>query len=430
MNTQFKTKILENGMTVKTLQNKYLHSVTMGVYVNKTPEPICGIAHMVEHMFFRRLGDIPQEKLYFEMDQIGATLNAATYSDFVCFDISVAPSKTKEAFDLISRIFSQFEWTSADVLAEKEVVKRQIEEHGNSLYTKTDFAYYDGTPKGSPLMGKISDINKMSVRKINTYRETMFIPQNACFVMTGNFSDKDFTYCVKVLSEISCTSTENSFVKDYSIKDFSQRTENSDKIYASKDGFSDVCISFDVDDKKINRYVAEYLFNVLGFGVTSKLSQKLREQEGLISDINGGIEFTDYSGRMTFEYEVKNFDLIHSLRSSFCVLAKTKNHLTQADIESNAVFYSENQYRLLDNVQELNFLIGWRGFICNEKIKSMDDLVNRYKNITVDEINQASKEILVPKNLTISVSNNNQRVSKEELKTVLKNCRDKLEVNE
>lgn len=429
MNTKFETKTLENGMTVKTLQNNHLHSVNLGVYVNKIPEPICGIAHMVEHMFFRRLGDIPQEKLYFEMDKIGATINAATYSDFVCFDITVAPSKIKEAFDLMSRIFSAFEWNSEDVLAEKEVVKRQIEEHYNSLYSKTDLAYYDGTPKGSLLMGKISDINKMSARKINEYREMMFISENACFVMTGNFVNEDLTYCIEGLSKISCKAIENSLTKDYSIKDFSLRTENSDKIYSSKDGFSDVCISFDVDEKKINRYAAEYLFNVLGFGVTSKLSQKLREQEGLISDINGGIEFTDYSGRMTFEYEVKNTGLTDSLLSTFDVLARIKNNLSQADIESNIVFYTENQERLLDDVRELNFLIGWRGFIGNEQIKSMEDLIDRYKNITVDKINQASNEILTPKNLTISVSNNNQRFSKEELKTLLQNCRDKLEVN-
>lgn len=429
MNTKFETKTLENGMTIKTLRNNHLHSVNLGVYVNKIPEPICGIAHMVEHMFFRRLGDIPQEKLYFEMDKIGTTINAATYSDFVCFDITVAPSKIKEAFNLISRIFSKFEWNLEDVLAEKEVVKRQIEERYNSLYSKTDLAYYEGTPKGSLLMGKISDINKMSAKKINEYREKMFIPQNACFVMTGNFANEDLTYCVDGLSKISCNANKNSLVKEYSIKYFSQRTEKSDKIYSSKDSFSDVCISFDLDDKKINRYGAEYLFNVLGFGVTSKLSQKLREQDGLISDINGEIEFTDYSGRMSFEYEVKNTDLTNSLLSTFDVLAKTKNNLSQADIESNIVFYTENQERLLDDVRELNFLIGWRGFIGSEQIKSMEDLIDRYKNITVDEINQASNEILAPKNLTISVSNNNQRFSKEELKTILRNCRDKLEMN-
>ena len=159
---------MKNGITVKTLQNNYLHSVNLGFYVNKIPEPVCGIAHMVEHMFFRRLGDIPQEKLYFEMDKIGGAINATTYSDFVCFDITVAPSKIKDAFGLISRIFSKFEWNTEDVLAEKEVVKRQIEERYNSLYSKTDLAYYDGTPKGSLLMGKISDINKMSAKKINT----------------------------------------------------------------------------------------------------------------------------------------------------------------------------------------------------------------------------------------------------------------------
>ena len=93
MNTKFETNILNNGLTVKHLKNEHLHSVNIGIYARKLPEKICGIAHMTEHMFFRRLCDIPQRQLYFETDKIGATLNGATYADFICLDITVSPSK-------------------------------------------------------------------------------------------------------------------------------------------------------------------------------------------------------------------------------------------------------------------------------------------------------------------------------------------------
>lgn len=428
MNTNFDTRILENKMTIKSLKNNHLHGATLGVYVKKVPEPICGIAHMTEHMFFRRLYDTEQDMLYFEMDKIGTTINATTYSDFVCFNATVAPSKIKEAFDLISKLFSNFKWTSKEILAEKEVIKRQIEERYNSLYSKADLTYYKGTPKGNLLMGKISDISKMSTKKINEYKDTMFVPQNTCFVITGNYSDDDLSYCIDNLSKITNPAINCSLDNEYFIDGFLKRTNKSDKIYSSRDGFSDVCISFDIDKKITNRYAAEYLFNILGYGVTSKLSQKLREDEGIISDIDGGIEFTNYSGRMTFEYEVKTINLIDSIKSAFCVLSKAKNNLTQKDVDSNVIFYTENQYRILDDVRELNFLIGWRGFIGDEQIKSMEDLIARYKNITLDKINQASNEILKPKNLTITVSNNNKKFDKKSLYTLLQDCRKKLEV--
>ena len=115
MNTKFETNILNNGLTVKHLKNEHLHSVNIGIYARKLPEKICGIAHMTEHMFFRRLCDIPQRQLYFETDKIGATLNGATYADFIClvsFKIcnikSVQPVIDRRIADTIEADFVRF----------------------------------------------------------------------------------------------------------------------------------------------------------------------------------------------------------------------------------------------------------------------------------------------------------------------------------
>lgn len=127
MNTKFETNILNNGLTVKHLKNEHLHSVNIGIYARKLPEKICGIAHMTEHMFFRRLCDIPQRQLYFETDKIGATLNGATYADFICLDITVSPSKIREAFLLISKVVKALSGWPQEVEAEKRVSSGRLE---------------------------------------------------------------------------------------------------------------------------------------------------------------------------------------------------------------------------------------------------------------------------------------------------------------
>ncbi|MBQ2614706.1 MAG: insulinase family protein [Clostridia bacterium] len=428
MNTNFESMTLKNGLGLKTLKNSFLHSVTMGLYVKKLPEPVCGIAHLVEHLFFRRLDDIQQEELYHETDCIGATLNATTYADFICFNVTVSPRKITEAFQLLPKIFNTFEWNHQEISAEKEVVKRQIEDRYVSVYTKADLDYYKGTSKGTLLMGRLSDINKMSAKEINTYKNNMFAPQNACFVLTGNFNNDDIAYCIKLLNRIPASNDVIFPTSSPSVSNFSRRHEKADKIYSATDEFADVCISFDVDENKINRYAAELLFSILGFGVTSKLSQGLREQKGFVNEINGNIEFSDYAGRMTFEYSVIAENLSKSLWHTFEILTQAKNNLTDIDLQRNIMFYTENQYRLLDDAQELNFLIGWRAFIEKEQIKSVDDLIERYKKITIEDIRYAANEILKPKNLIISVSNNNKILSKAHLTKSLKDCRKKLEV--
>ncbi len=88
---------------------------------------------------------------------------------------------------LISKVFKSFEWRPQEVEAEKRVVKRQIEDRYNFLYSKADMKYYESTPKGSFIMGNISDINRMSARCINEYRRSVFVPENCCVVFNRKF---------------------------------------------------------------------------------------------------------------------------------------------------------------------------------------------------------------------------------------------------
>lgn len=285
--------------------------------------------------------------------------------------------------------------------------------------------FYQGTPKGSALMGKLSDIQKMSAKRINDYKKSCFIPDNCCVVITGNFSQNDLNYCMEKLSKVPPYGKHTT--QELYIKNFSVRSSEDDKIYCGCDTFSDVSISFDVDEKKVNRYAAEILCSIFGYGVTSKLSLLLRDQMGLISEIDANTEFSSYSGRMVFEFEVSNSKLIDSLNAAFDVLSNAKNELTKVDIDSNILFYTENQYRLLDDARELNFLIGWRSFIENENLTSVDDLVERYSSISLTDLKRAAKQIFSPDNLVLTMTNNNRKLNKSKLVETINSCRSRLE---
>lgn len=166
--------------------------------------------------------------------------------------------------------------------------------------------------------------------------------------------------------------------------------------------------------------------SIIGYGVTSKLSQVLREKLGFTSKIGGSIEFTGYSGRMSFEFEVHNENIEESLTAVFDILQQSKYGLTENDMQSNKVFYTDNQYRLLDDVHELNFLIGWRTFVENEPFCSIYELIGKYDDVTVRDINEAAEKIFRSQNLVISVSNDNKIYRKIKLNNLFDNWRKEL----
>lgn len=195
---------------------------------------------------------------------------------------------------------------------------------------------------------------------------------------------------------------------------------------AQATGFRMLVFHLMVDGASVNRYAAEILQSIIGYGVTSKLSQVLREKLGFTSEIGGSIEFTGYSGRMSFEFEVHNENIEESLTAVFDILQQSKYGLTENDMQSNKVFYTDNQYRLLDDVHELNFLIGWRTFVENEPFCSIDELISKYDDVTVRDINEAAEKIFRSQNLVISVSNDNKIYRKIKLNNLFDNLRKEL----
>ena len=121
---------LKNGMELRIVPSSNDTCVNIGLYfyggaAGEGAEEI-GINHLLEHLFFRRLGNLPQNILYSELDSIGAVMQGVTYYNFLRFDITVSKIFLKEALKFIPMFFSNFCWNKEEFESEKEVVKNQI----------------------------------------------------------------------------------------------------------------------------------------------------------------------------------------------------------------------------------------------------------------------------------------------------------------
>ena len=154
---------------------------------------------MTEHMFFRRLYDLPQDELYFRTELIGSFLHGKTSWDCVSFDMNCSPKYFKRAFDIISRTLYKFNWSESEFEKEKEVVKRQIDFRGSSQERFCDEKYLKHTKYEFPIMGTSESLEKLTVKKINLWKEKYFTCDNCCVVFIGNFSEKDLKYAVSRL---------------------------------------------------------------------------------------------------------------------------------------------------------------------------------------------------------------------------------------
>ena len=91
-----RTHQLGNGLRVLTIHRPYLHRAVAAVYVHvgsrhERPRHN-GLSHFLEHMLFRGSAALPSAALVNDaVESLGASMNAATHSDFTMFELSAPP---------------------------------------------------------------------------------------------------------------------------------------------------------------------------------------------------------------------------------------------------------------------------------------------------------------------------------------------------
>lgn len=384
-----------------------------------------GITHLVEHLFFRRLNGIPQKELYFKTESIGGTLNGSTYRDFVRFDISVIPEYFTAAFDIISQILCDFDWSLDDVKREKRVVENQILFKSESYDEYAERMYFGNAKYAIPIMGNKESVENLKLSEINAYKKKYFNCDNSCFVITGAFSREQLDYAVKGLEKIDNSGVKASEKTVYP-KEFAARTPDADKIIPSDCDISDVCIAFDVPIGRVNIGCVQMLSSILGEGVGSRLSYSLIDCNALTDLITSCINFYNGFANILIEYSVLNELLEKSLLEVFEQISDIKQNLSETDYLSSVTFFTKGLITQKDDPKELNFNYGVFDWLFGIEY-DLSKQAKQNENISVEDLQKTAKEIFVPHNLKIIITNNSKIVKKSALKALLVSIRERLQ---
>ena len=321
-----------------------------------------GIFHMIEHLFFRKLDDLDWKTLFFEVDKIGAVFNAATYRDFIKFEITIKNNKFFEkAWKILFRVLSDFEWTATDLIAEKAVVKNQIRLKGYDFFGVVERLYFDIPAFDQTIMGTQSDIESLSLSQINLYKKAYFNCNNCCVVIAGAVSAKDLDACIAACAAINNAAPPIQQLKLIPRYAFSRKLQQ-DVLETTTNAICDVCLSFDIDlhaCKNIGEI--QMLASIIAGGDASRLNEKLVYEHCLTDAVTAVFDAYFDIGRLVISYEVEAEHLKKSLNLVFTELRQLKFTLSEHDILSNRTFFTENLMHL--SSKELAMHLGWFNFI-------------------------------------------------------------------
>jgi predicted Zn-dependent peptidase len=282
--------VLPNGMLVLTESMPHMRSVSMGAWINSgsrdEPADENGLSHFVEHMVFKGTTSRSAQDIAREVDSIGGNLDAFTGKETVCFNIKVLDENMPAALDVLSDLVLHPKFSNADLEREQGVILEEIkmdEDNPDYLVHETFTQnFWKNHPLGRPILGTVKTVSSFSQDTVFDHHRRRFTPENMVFSAAGHLHHDEFLAMVEAKFGLLPTGTGRAV-------DQEKRPVTTAHITLKKKrSLEQVQMCLGVPAPPINdgdRYAIYMLNSILGGGMSSRLFQSIREDEGLAYSI-------------------------------------------------------------------------------------------------------------------------------------------------
>lgn len=186
---------LDNGMEIVVIPNHRAPVVTHMVWyrVGSADEPVgkSGIAHVLEHLMFKGSGDLDPGEFSKTVRALGGKDNAFTSRDYTAYYQSVAIEHLETVMNMEAGRMRGLSPPLEEVESERLVIleerRQRTDNNPNTrLQEQMITAIFVNHPYGTPIIGWLHEMEKLSWEDAKTFYDQWYGPNNAVLIVTGD----------------------------------------------------------------------------------------------------------------------------------------------------------------------------------------------------------------------------------------------------
>ena len=192
----YKRRVLANGLTVYSVQNKQNPTVAIQVWYKvgskNDPPGRSGFAHLFEHIMFKGTRNMKDETLDRLTEDVGGENNAFTQSDVTVYHETVPSNYLPtllwaEADRMASLSVNQAAFVSERAVVEEEYRQSVLAPPYGLLENSVDIYSWAVHPYKRPTIGSIHDLDSSTLADVRAFHDTFYRPDNAVLLVVGDF---------------------------------------------------------------------------------------------------------------------------------------------------------------------------------------------------------------------------------------------------
>ena len=386
-----------------------IHSVTIQIMckawsIYETAEQ-SWIAHCVEHMFFKWWERYKNQKEVTEtLDSIWANYNAFTSNSMVEYYVKCAPEFVEKAIDVLSDMLMNAKFDEKELEKEKWVIIQEMKMNEDNparlVNNKWKTWYFWENNFGRLVIWNQDTVMSFTSKDLHDYKSSLYTKDNLIIVVAGNWADK--TEIKELIAKNFWTMWEKKSVWEPIFPNYKPKEYQS--LYKKWTEQNHLIISAKwiiwTDDKK---YAAEVLASVLGWNMSSRLFQNIRTKEWLCYYISAGhgdnqhywiFIIRAWMDKNRFEFGLKRiYEEIEKFADKW---------ITQKEFEKSIGYLQWNIQMWIESSDEMASFL-WTQYLIYNKIETLEDVLKKYKKLTLNDVNQLSGMLSLEKCYTYHI---------------------------
>ncbi len=195
-----KESALENGLKILLLEEHKAPVVTVHVWYRvgaRNEQPgTTGLSHLLEHMMFKGTSKLGPGQFSRVIRRNGGRDNAFTSEDYTGYFETFASDRVELALELEADRMRGLLLDAKEAEAEKHVVMeerrlRTEDEPISALREVMGAAAFQVHPYRQPVIGWMSDIEKLAREDLVRHYNTYYVPNNAVLIVVGDFKSDE-----------------------------------------------------------------------------------------------------------------------------------------------------------------------------------------------------------------------------------------------
>lgn len=373
-----------------------VHSVAVGAWVRvgsrHEPPSDSGMTHFLEHMVFKGTRRRDALQIALAIESVGGHLDAFTGREATCYNARVLEEHLDLAVDVLADLALEPRLNPADIDKEKGVIVEEIHNVDDTPDDRVHDLYaelvWQGHPLGNRILGSVPSVTAFTPQAIAAYHARHYVAPNILISVAGRF---DWDRVVATVSEKFAAAPAGTPLRAAPLspdgRGVAHHMQDLTQLY--------LCVgAAGVPHEHPDRYALALVSTLLGGGMSSRLFQRVREQEGLAYSVftyadsyrDTGIFCASMSvqpshGRRALQLTLEEFEKVAEERIPVDELASCK-----AQLKGNLLLGLESTSNQMSRLARSEMYAG--------RDVPVEEMIAAVERITTDDVRRVAREIL------------------------------------